>query len=97
MNIYVGNLPYEYTEDQLKAKFEQFGTVASASIIRDKVSGRSKGFGFVEIPDNNQAQTAIQALANWDEGGRKVKVSEARPKQEGSFRRGGGFNRRERF
>lgn len=86
MNIYVGNLPYKFSEDDLKEKFGAFGEVSTASIITDKATGRSKGFGFVEMPDNAQAQEAINALANWEAMGRQIKVNEAKPREEKSFR-----------
>jgi RNA recognition motif-containing protein len=82
MNIYVGNLPYRITEDELSAAFEAYGEVSSANIIRDRETGRSKGFGFIEMPDDEQAKAAIQALDNSDLQGRNVKVNEARPKQD---------------
>ncbi len=82
MNIYVGNLPYRITEDELSSAFEAYGEVASANIIRDRETGRSKGFGFIEMPDDEQAKAAIQALDNSDLQGRNVKVNEARPKQD---------------
>ncbi|MBC7473104.1 MAG: RNA-binding protein [Candidatus Sericytochromatia bacterium] len=86
MNIYVGNLPYKFTEDDLKEKFGAFGEVSAASIINDKATGRSKGFGFVEMPNNAQAQEAIDALGSWESQGRQVKVNEAKPREERSFR-----------
>jgi RNA recognition motif-containing protein len=87
MNIYIGNLAFSVTEDDLRQAFEAFGQVASASIIKDKVSGRSKGFGFVEMPDNTQAQPAIEGLNGKDLNGRAMNVNEARPRPEG--RQGG--------
>ncbi len=80
MNIYVGNLPYSITEEELKAAFAGFGEVENASIITDKYSGRSKGFGFVEMPDDASAEEAIKALDGTDMQGRNVKVNQARPK-----------------
>ncbi len=87
MNIYVGNLPYNLTEDDLKAAFSEFGEVSSASIIMDKMSGQSKGFGFVEMPDNAEADQAIKALNESALNGRNIKVNQARPRGERSPRR----------
>lgn len=98
--LYVGNLPYNTTNQQLQDHFAQFGTVISADIIMDKYSGRSKGFGFVEMEDDNAAQEAIAKANGADFGGRNIVVSVARPKEDrprGDFggNRGGGrdFNR----
>lgn len=82
MNIYVGNLPYSFTDEQLKAKFSEFGEVTSASVIMDKATGRSKGFGFVEMADDEQAKDALDKLSNWQANGRQVKVNEAKPKED---------------
>ncbi len=82
MNIYVGNLPYNATEEQLRTMFGQHGEVTSASIIKDRDTGRSKGFGFVEMPDDSAAEQAIQALNESDMNGRNIKVNQARPKEE---------------
>jgi RNA recognition motif-containing protein len=82
MNIYVGNLPYNATEEQLRNMFSQHGEVSSASIIKDRDTGRSKGFGFVEMPDDSAAEEAIQALNESDMNGRNIKVNQARPKEE---------------
>ena len=87
MNIYVGNLPYSLTEDDLKAAFSEFGEVSSASIVMDKMSGQSKGFGFVEMPDNSEADQAIKALNESALNGRNIKVNQARPRGERSPRR----------
>ncbi len=81
MNIYVGNLPYSATEEQLKTMFGQYGEVTSASIIKDRDTGRSKGFGFVEMTDDSSAEEAIQALNESDMNGRNIKVNQARPKE----------------
>jgi RNA recognition motif-containing protein len=81
-NIYVGNLSYEATEDDLRQAFEAHGEVTSVSIIKDKMTGRSRGFGFVEMPENGQAQAAIQALNLQEVRGRAMTVNEARPKTE---------------
>ncbi len=93
MNIYVGNLSYEVTEEDLRQAFGAFGQVESINIIKDKYSGESKGFGFVEMPDKAEAQSAIEGLNGKELKGRALKVSEARPRSEGSRgggRRGGG-------
>lgn len=86
MNIYVGNLSYGVDDDQLKEKFEEFGNVSSAKVITDRQSGRSKGFGFVEMDDDSQAQAAIDELDGIELDGRTIKVNQARPKEA----RGGG-------
>lgn len=82
MKIYVGNLAYSVTDDQLQSAFEAFGEVSSASVISDKFSGQSKGFGFVEMPDSGAAQKAIQSLNGTPIGGRNVKVNEAKPRED---------------
>lgn len=89
MNIYVGNLSRDVREDDLKQAFEAFGTVESVNIIKDKFSGESRGFGFVEMPDKVQAQSAIEGLNGKDVKGRAISANEARPKTEGQ-RSGGG-------
>jgi len=81
MNIYVGNLQYGLNEDELKSVFEEYGSVESAKIITDRETGRSKGFGFVEMPDDNAAQDAINDLDGAELGGRAMRVSEARPRR----------------
>ena len=90
MNIYVGNLAYTTDDDQLRSFFEEYGTVDSARVIMDRESGRSKGFGFVEMSDANAANAAIEALNGQDMGGRALTVNEARPREERGPRRGGG-------
>ena len=87
MNIYIGNLPYSITEDELREAFSQFGQVDSANIIKDKFSGRSKGFGFVEMPNDGEAQSAIDSLNDTDLNGRSIKVNQARPREERPPRR----------
>ena len=87
MNIYVGNLSYEATEDDLRQAFEAFGQVASVTIIKDKFTGESRGFGFVEMPTQAEAQAAIAGLNGKDVKGRTLNINEARPRAEG--RRGG--------
>ena len=88
MNIYVGNLSYSVTEDDLKQAFEAFGQVASVSIIKDKFSNQSKGFGFVEMPTQEEAQAAISGMNGKELKGRAMNVNEARPRTDD--RRGGG-------
>lgn len=90
MNIYVGNLSNATTEEELRAAFEAFGQVTSATIIKDKFSGESRGFGFVEMPSKEEAQAAIDKMNGQDLGGRSVRVSEARPKTERRPGGGGG-------
>lgn len=92
MNIYVGNLPYTATEDDLRDAFAAFGEVSSVSIISDKFSGQSKGFGFVEMPRNAEADQAIKALNGSQLKGRSIKVNQAKPRSEG-----GGGARRPRY
>jgi RNA recognition motif-containing protein len=92
MNIYVGNLSYEATEENLKEAFEVFGEVNSVKVIKDNYTGRSKGFGFVEMPTKAEAQSAIEGLNGKDLKGRSLNVSEARPRSKGrrsGARRGG--------
>lgn len=81
LNIYVGNLPYNIAESALKDLFSQFGTVTSVKVIMDAETGRSKGFGFVEMENNNEGQQAVQDLNGHELQGRMIKVSEARPKK----------------
>ena len=90
MNIYVGNLSWEVTEEDLQQAFEGFGQVESVNIIKDKYSGRSKGFGFVEMPAKDEAQSAINELNDTELKGRTLKVNEARPRSESGGGRGGG-------
>ena len=80
MNVYVGNLNYDLSEDDLKQAFEEFGEVTSAKIISDRYSGRSKGFGFVEMSSDDEAKAAIEALSGKELNGRTMVVNEARPK-----------------
>lgn len=99
MNIYVGNLSYSTTQDDLRDAFAAFGAVESVNIIQDRETGRSKGFGFVVMTDKAQAEAAIAGMNDKDLGGRKIKVNEARPRTDapsGGGRNGGGFERRER-
>ena len=80
MNVYVGNLNYDLSEDDLKQAFEEFGEVTSAKIISDRYSGRSKGFGFVEMSSDDEAKAALEALSGKELNGRTMVVNEARPK-----------------
>jgi RNA recognition motif-containing protein len=89
MNIYAGNLSYEITEEDLRLAFEQFGAVESVNIIKDKFSGQSKGFGFVEMPARAEGQSAIDGLNGKEEKGRTLKVNEARSRSEKRGGRGG--------
>lgn len=98
MNIYVGNLARETTEAELRQAFEAFGQVASAAIIKDKYTGESRGFGFVEMPNAAEAQAAIAGLNGKELGGRTLNVNEARPREDrggrgGGYGRGGGGGR----
>ena len=88
MNIYVGNLSYEVTEDDLKQAFEAHGEVSTANVISDKFTGRSRGFGFVEMPKEDEARAAIEALNGMDLKGRTLNVNEARPRNDRSRGRG---------
>ena len=106
MNIYVGSLSFKVRDDELKKTFEEFGEVASARVIEDKYSGRSKGFGFVEMPDDAEAKKAIEELNGKEIAGRKIIVNESierserpeRSDRKPSFRRGNNDNRgRDRY
>ena len=91
MNIYVGNLPYKTDDQELSSLFEPYGPVTSARVITDRETGRSKGFGFVEMAESADGQKAIEALDQSDFGGRPLKVNESQPKPEGGgFRKSGG-------
>ena len=94
MNIYVGNLSWQMTDEDLRTLFEQYGSVTSAKIVKDKVSGRSKGFGFVEMPDDTEAQNALSSLYDSEVLGRKIIVNEAQPKPQKGGSGGGGFKKR---
>ena len=101
MNIFVGKLPYSTTSDELREIFEEFGTVDSAKVLTDRDTGRSRGFGFVEMPEDEQAQTAIDELHDSEIDGRRIVVNKAREREErggggrGGYNRGGGggYNR----
>lgn len=90
MDIYVGNLPYSATDPDLQELFEKHGKVSSARVILDRMSGRSKGFGFVEMPDQSEGQAAIDALNGADFMSRSIRVNESQPKPAGERRSGGG-------
>ena len=93
MKIYVGNLSYEVTEEDLRLAFEEFGTVESAAIIKDRQSGQSKGFGFVEMASKTEGQAAIDGLNGSELKGRALNVNEARPRTESRGSGGGGGGR----
>ena len=98
MNIYVGNLSWSMTDEDLNSLFTEYGTVSSAKILKDKMNGRSKGFGFVEMEDEEAAKNAIASLNETEHQGRKLIVNESQPRAEGdrpkrSFGGGGGGNR----
>ena len=90
MNIYVGNLSWSMTDEDLSSLFSEYGTVSSAKILKDKMNGRSKGFGFVEMDDEEAAKTAISSLHETEIQGRKLIVNESQPRAEGE----GGFKKR---
>jgi RNA recognition motif-containing protein len=81
MNIYVGNLSYDMSEDALREAFAEFGDVTSAKILSDRETGRSRGFGFVEMPNQSEGEAAIAQLNGKDVGGRALRVNEARPRE----------------
>lgn len=81
-NLYVGNLSYSMTNEELTELFEQFGTVSSARVISDRDTGRSKGFGFVEMPDDVEARAAIEGLNGKENNGRALAVNEAKPRED---------------
>ena len=90
MNIYVGNLSFDATEEDVREVFEAFGKVESAKIVQDKYSGRSRGFGFVEMPSEDEAKAAISGLNGKEVKGRALSVNEARPRSEKPRGGGGG-------
>ena len=87
MNIYVGNLSYQMSEDELRDAFGAFGEVSSVKILMDRETGRSRGFGFVEMPNQSEAETAIAKLNGTDVGGRALRINEARPREQQQQRR----------
>src|SRR5262245_4631378 len=90
MNIYVGNLAYNATDEELRSAFEAFGPVTSVKIVRDRDSGRSRGFAFVEMEDGEGAQNAVAQMNGKDLKGRNLVVNEARPREQGGGGGGGG-------
>lgn len=95
-NIFVANLSFRLRKDELEAAFGAYGEVYSAKIVNDKVTGRSRGFGFVEMPDDEAADEAINALNGTELDGKEISVSEARPREERQDNRGGGGGDRDR-
>jgi RNA recognition motif-containing protein len=93
MNIYVGNLSRDVTEDELRQAFEAFGEVSSVNIIKDKFSGESRGFGFVEMSSQSEGEAAISGMNGQDLKGRALNVNEARPQAQGRRSGGGGGGR----
>ncbi len=87
LNIYVGNLPYSVNEEDLRNLFSEFGEVSSAHVISDRETGRSKGFGFVEMDNSEDGQKAIEALDGSDLSGRNIRVNEAKPREDRPRRR----------
>ncbi|HXS80347.1 MAG TPA: RNA-binding protein [Gammaproteobacteria bacterium] len=87
MNIYVGNLSYGMSEDELREAFGAFGEVSSVKILMDRETGRSRGFGFVEMPNQSEAEAAIAQLNGKDVGGRALRINEARPREQQQQRR----------
>jgi RNA recognition motif-containing protein len=103
MNIYIGNLPFNAAEDELRELFAAYGQVDSVSLIKDKFTGQSRGFGFVEMPNLKEAQAAIAGLNGKDFMGRNLTVNPARPREErkdsyssGGGSRGGGYDNKRR-
>ena len=90
MNIYVSNIPYQTTEDELRDAFAGFGNVSSARIIKDKLTGKSRGFGFVEMGNDDEARAALEGMNGAELTGRKINAREARPREEGPGGGGGG-------
>jgi RNA recognition motif-containing protein len=88
--LYVGNLKYTATSEHLQELFEQYGTVTSAQVLSDRETGRSRGFGFVEMANDDEAMTAIESLDGQDHDGRRLTVNEARPRTSGGASGGGG-------
>ena len=104
MNIYVGNLSYDATDETIKQAFESFGQVISARIVKDKYTGQSRGFGFVEMPEQAQAQAAIKGLNGKELLGKQMSVNEARSRTDrgrsggqGGYQRGSGYGGRNRY
>jgi RNA recognition motif-containing protein len=93
MNIFVGSLPFTIKETELKDMFEEYGEVVSAKIITDKLSGRSKGFGFIDMTNDEEAQNAINSLNGAEVGGRKIVVNKSEPRSDSDRKRSFGNNR----
>lgn len=89
--LYIGNLSYDTTDETMSAKFSEFGELESATVIMDKMSGRSRGFGFVEFKEDSAADAAIEAMDGTEFEGRELKVNEARPREERGGDSGGSF------
>jgi len=89
MNIYVSNIPYTATDESLRDAFAAFGIVASSRIIKDRITGRSRGFGFVEMAADEEARKALEGLNGFEMDGRKINAREARPREENGPRQGG--------
>ena len=87
MKLYVGNLPYSVTDEQLREVFGAFGKVDSVELITDRFTGQAKGFGFVEMPDNSEADVAIKSLNETNLSGRRIKVNQAKPRSDRPPRR----------
>ena len=97
MNIYVGNLSWSMSEEDLRSLFEQYGTVSSVKIVKDRETGRSRGFGFVDMPDDNEGQAALTNLYDTEVQGRKIIVNESQTKPNAGGGGGGGFKKRGGF
>ncbi len=89
--IYVGNLPFSATQDEVREVFEEYGSVNEVNLVTDRETGRPRGFGFVEMADDGDADNAIEALDNFNMGGRNLKVNEARPREPRGGGGGGGY------
>ena len=87
MNLYIGNLPYGVTEDDIRAKFSEFGELASIDLVMDRITGESKGFGFIKYESNSDADKAIKTMNGAQFGGRVLKVNQAKPREKQSKRR----------
>ena len=96
MKLYVGNLSYNTAEGDLEQLFAQHGTVASVTLIRDRATGQSRGFGFVEMSDSTEGQAAMKTLDQYEFEGRRLTVNEAKPQEKRSFGGGGGGGRQSR-
>jgi RNA recognition motif-containing protein len=97
MNIYIGNLSYETTEEDLQSAFSEYGGVVSVKIIKDQYNGRSKGFGFIEMPDRIEANAAIEGMNGKQFKGRTIKVNKAKERSDRGGRRGRGQGRGRRY